>query len=149
MVRNYDSPDPTRVVANIKRVLEKQDMTLLAKGSYDLLTIHCGFIAHYDQGGFIATYRDDLPAFVGQFLDQRLIGGWDNYLQNPRTYLYDVSYRGKMLADIIRELIPIFEAYRPAIEAAHVLHRRMDAEERLHALAKQLGYEVVKVEERR
>ncbi|MDP2949232.1 MAG: hypothetical protein Q8P22_06815 [Chloroflexota bacterium] len=149
MVRNYDSPNPARVVASIRKVLAEQNMTLLEKGSYEILITHCGFIAHYDQGGFIATYRDDLPAFVSQFLDQRLIGGWANYLRNPRTYLYDVSYQGKMLADIIRELIPIFEAYKPAIEAAHALHRQMDAEARLHALAKQLGYEVVKVEERR
>ncbi|MDP3063740.1 MAG: hypothetical protein Q8O40_11115 [Chloroflexota bacterium] len=149
MVRNYDSPAPTRVVANIKRVLEKQDMTLLEKGSYDLLITHCGFIAHYSHAGFIGTYKDDMPAFVAQFLDQRLIGGWYNYLQNPRTYLYDVSYKGKLLADIVRELIPIFEAYKPAIEAAHALHTKMDAEARLHGLAKQLGYEVVKVEERR
>ncbi|MDP2953381.1 MAG: hypothetical protein Q8O76_08720, partial [Chloroflexota bacterium] len=102
MVRNYDSPNPTRVVANIRKVLAEQNMALLEKGSYELLITHCGFIAHYDQGGFIATYKDDLPAFVGLFLDQGLIGGWDNYLQNPRTYLYDVSYKGKMLADIVR-----------------------------------------------
>ena len=148
-VRNYDSPNPARVVANIRKVLAEQNMTLLEHGYYQFLIGHCGFIAHYDQGGFIATYRDALPAFVAQFLDQGLIGGWDNYLQNPRTYLYDVSYKGRLLADIIRELIPIFEAYRPAIEAAHALHRKMDAEATMRALAQKLGYEVVKVEEKR
>lgn len=148
MVRNYDSPNPTRVVANIRKVLAEQNMALLEKGSYNLLITHCGFIAHYDQGGFIATYRDNLPAFVGLFLRQ-LGMGWDVYLDRPSSYLYDVSYQGKLLADIIRELIPIFEAYKPAIEAAHALHSKMDAEATMRALAKKLGYEVIKVEERR
>ncbi|MDP2950073.1 MAG: hypothetical protein Q8P22_11100 [Chloroflexota bacterium] len=147
MVRNYDSPNPARVVADIRKVLVEQRMALLEEGSYRFLITHCGFIAHYNHAGFIATYKDDLPTFVDAFLTQ-LGMGWALHLDNPRSYLYDVSYRGRLLADIIREMISIFEAYRPAIEAAHALHREMDAEARLHALAKQLGYEVVKVEER-
>lgn len=47
-VRNYDSPNPTRVVANIRKVLASGGMELLEKGAYDLLITHCGFIAHYD-----------------------------------------------------------------------------------------------------
>lgn len=145
MVRNYDTPDPARVVANIRQVLAQQNMSLLEKGAYEFLITHCGFIAHFDQAGFIATYKDDLPALVEQFLSGHGLGmGWDTWLSNPRSYLYDVSYRGKLLADIIRDLVPIFQAYAPALRAAHALHQNMEAEAQLHALAKRLGYDLVK-----
>ncbi len=141
-VRNYDSPNPTRVVANFRKVLASGDMQLLEKGAYDFLITHCGFIAHYDQAGFIATYKDDLLSFVHQFLSQMGLG-WETWLDNPRSYLYDVSYKGKLLADIIRELIPIFMAYRPAIEAAQKDRTRRIAEGHLRALAEELGYDLV------
>ena len=143
MVRNYDRPDPARVVANIRQVLAKQNMGLLEKGSYEILITHCSFIAHFDQAGFIATYRDDLPAFVEQFLSLHGMG-WGTWLNNPHSYLYDVSYRGKMLADIVRDLIPIFQAYLPGIEVAHALRQEADALAQLHALAGRLGFDLVK-----
>lgn len=141
MVRNYDTPDPARVVANLRRVLAEQDMRLLQRGAYRFLTMHCGFIAHYDQQGFVATYQEDLPAFVDAFLTQ-LGMGWDTFLDNRKSYLYDVSYRGKLLADIIRELVTIFQEYRPAIEASHQARLRAKEEAALRAFAERLGYEL-------
>ncbi|GEM_PF-2939105 len=142
-VRNYATPDPKRVVANITGVLATGNMDILEKGSYQFLITHCGFIAHFDHAGFIATYRDDLPAFVEQFLSQHGMG-WETRLDHTGSYFYDTSYQGKILADIIRELVPIFQAYEPGLKAAHVLHKNMEAEARLRALAKELGYDLVK-----
>ena len=141
-VRNYDRPDPGRVVANLRRVLAQGDMTLLQRGSYEFLITHCGFIAHYNRAGFIDTYRRDLPRFVSTFLEQMGFG-WDAFLDNPRSYLYDVSYKGRMLADIIRELVPIFQMFRPVVEAAHRDQKRKQDEATLHFLAAKLGYTVV------
>ncbi|MDP2661319.1 MAG: hypothetical protein Q8R28_11390 [Dehalococcoidia bacterium] len=142
-MRNYDTPDPARVVSNITRVLASGDMTLLEKGAYNFLITHCGFIAHYDHGGFIATYREDMVSFAHLFLWQ-MGEGWDSLLENPNSYLYDVSYKGKPLADIIRELIPVFRAYQPIIEAAQQDRAHRLAEAHLHALAEDLGYDLVK-----
>ena len=142
-VRNYDTPDPKRVVANITKVLATGNMKILEKGSYDLLITHCGFIAHYNQSGFIATYKDDMVSFVYQFLSQHGMG-WDAWLEDPHSYLYDVSYRGRLLADIIRELIPIFKAYQPVIEADQKARARRNAEAQLRALAARLRYDLVK-----
>jgi len=141
--RNYDTPNPARVVANIREVLATGNMEALEKGSYNFLTTHCGFIAHCDQQGFIATYKDDLVSFVHQFLSQ-MGGGWKIYLDNPGSYLYDVSYRGKLLADIVRELLPIFHAYQPAIEAHQKERARRVAEGHLRILAEELGYDLMK-----
>ncbi|MFH1141302.1 MAG: hypothetical protein V1724_06530 [Chloroflexota bacterium] len=142
-VRNYDKPNPTRVVANIRNVLATGDMELLEKGSYEFLITHCSFIAHYNQQGFIATYKEDLVSFVHQFVSQHGMG-WETWLDNPRSYLYDVSYQGKLVADIVREMLPIFHAYKPAIEAAQKDRAHRIAEGHLHALAEELGYDLVK-----
>lgn len=143
VVRNYDTPDPVRVVGNIKKVLETGQMTLLQKGAYTFLITHCGFIAHYDQNGFIETYRGDMPRFVNSFLTQHG-SGWESWINNRGSYLYDVSYRGKLLAEIIQELIPIFTWQQPAIEAAHNDQRQLVAVARLRALAEELGYDLTK-----
>lgn len=143
-VRNYDTPDPARVVANIKKVLATRNMELLSRGSYELLITHCGFIAHYDHAGFISTYKDDMVGFVGYFLEQNM---WERYLANHSSYLYDVSYKGKILADIVRELIAVFKEYQPAVEAAQRDRKHNDAERQLLFLAESLGYKLVKKEE--
>lgn len=142
-VRNYDTPDPARVVTNITRVLATGNMDLLEKGASQFLITHCEFIAHYDQGGFIATYKEDLVSFTHQFLPQNRMG-WDTWLGNPNSYLYDVSYRGRLLADIIRELIPVFRACQQAIEAGQKDRARRIAEGHLMVLAEELGYDLVK-----
>lgn len=142
-IRNHNKPDPALVVANIRHVLDKQNMALLQKGSYEFLITHTGFIAHYDQQGFIETFKDDLPSFVHQFLSQGGMG-WSTWLNDKASFLYDVSYKGKLLAEIVQELILIFQAYEPAIKSAHTLHRESDQLSQLHAMADCLGYDLVK-----
>lgn len=141
MVRNYDKPDPRQVVQSIARVLQKQDMTLLSKGAYEFLITHCGFIAHYDRGGFIEVYQDDLPSFIDQFLSQHGLG-WKQWLENPNSYLYDVSYQGVLLADIIRQLIPIFQQALQPATLAHNAMVRSHKQGQLETLARELGYDL-------
>ncbi len=142
-VRNYDKPAPARVVGNIHKVLLTKDLTLLEKDSYKFLITYCDYIAHYDYAGFIATWKDDMAGFVSQFLstDGK---GWDTRLNNPNSYIYGVSYKGKQLADIIRELVPIFTLFQPAIEAAQIERWHQEAEGHLRVLAACFGYDLVK-----
>ena len=55
-----------------------------------------------------------------------------------------MSYRGKLLAEIIQELIPIFTWQQPAIVSAHSDRERTEAEARLRILAEELGYDLTK-----
>ncbi len=141
MVRNYDSPDPKLVIANLRKVLANADMSQLSKGAYDFLNLHCGFIAHYNHAGFIGVYRDDMPSFVDGFLSQ-LGMGWSTFLENQHSYLYDVSYRGVLVADIIRQLIPIFEGAKGRLERLHEARERQRKLVALQSLAAELGYNV-------
>ena len=142
-VRDYASPDPRSVVSNIRKVLDTQDMSYLSKGAYAFLITHCGFIAHYNQTGFIETYKGDMAGFVDGFLSQMGMG-WDVWLNNPRSYLYDTSYKGKLVADIVRELVLLFTASRERIVATQTERVYNEAEQHLRAMAEKLGYNLVK-----
>lgn len=154
-MRNYERPDPDKVVKNIVQVLKAQDMRLLHHDSYVFLITHCGFIAHYDQQGFVAEYQDHLDDFVEFFLqggEIRLIDHvtglpidqWKVALDNPRSYLYDVSYKGKVLAEVIRELIPVFENARGPVKAIHDARVKAGKVHRLETLAQEMGYQLTK-----
>ena len=150
-VRNYPNPDPKAVLRNIADVLANQDMGRLQRPAYQILITHCGFIAHYDLNGFKAEYRDRLDDFVEFFLqggEVGLIDGitgmpidqWQVNLDNPRSYLYDVSYRGVMLHEIVRDLLALFQRYRQGIEWGAEAKRKVQKLAVLNRLADELGY---------
>ena len=153
-VREYDSPNPKTVLQNVKRVLESQDIDLLQSPAYRILITHCGFIAHYNLEGFRATYRDHLDGFVESFLrgsevrfvdgltGQPLLDHWERYLANPQSYLYDTSYRGVMLADLVRDLITLFKLHQAGIAWASQAKRRARRVANLEREAEALGYTV-------
>jgi hypothetical protein len=58
------------VIRNFKEVIESRDIDRMSKELYHFLTLHCGFIAHYDINGFKATYRaprDFADVFIRHF----------------------------------------------------------------------------------
>ena len=140
-VRNYDSPDPKAVLRNIADVLANQDMGRLQKAAYTFLITHCGFIAHYDLNGFKAVYQEYLDAFVEEFLNAHY--GWDQYLNNPKSFLYDVSYRGVMLHEVVRDLLALFKRYKDQTRTVAEARRRAEKMATLNRLAGELGYTLV------
>lgn len=54
----------SRIVSNVKKVLQEADMTLLSKQSYNFIYQQSGFIAHYNYYGFIEYYEDSIEQFV-------------------------------------------------------------------------------------
>jgi len=55
------------IVRNFREVIEKRDISLMAKELYEFLHLHCGFIAHYNIGGFKAAYSAPQD-FAGTFI---------------------------------------------------------------------------------
>jgi hypothetical protein len=107
------------------------------------LNAHCGFIAHYDLNGFKAVYRDHLDDFVEFFLAAHLGQGWDTWLNNPASYLYDVSYRGVMLHEIVRDMLSLFQRYKDQVNTVAEARRRAEKMAALNGLAGELGYTLV------
>lgn len=143
MRRNYDRPDPKAVIKSVRLVLEKHDIDQLNKDAYSFLITHAGFIAHFNHQGFKDTYRRNLDVFVEAFLTQHG-RGWDWFLDSSSSYLYDVTYKGVMLADIVRELRALFVQWAPIVNAEEAGRKRARKEQQLAALAGELGYELVK-----
>jgi len=46
------------IIKNFKDIIENRDITRLKRPLYEFLHLRCGFIAHYDRYGFIATYTE-------------------------------------------------------------------------------------------
>jgi len=44
------------VVRNFRGVIEAKDVSLISSELYQFLTLHCGFIAHFNISGFKAAY---------------------------------------------------------------------------------------------
>ena len=55
------------VVRNFREVIEAKDLSVMKDELYQFLTLHCGFIAHYNIGGFRAAYSDPRD-FAGVFI---------------------------------------------------------------------------------
>ena len=60
---NWKPYSVARIVGNVRKVLETQDIRHLNKATYNFIISHMSFIAHYDLGGFQQTYAD-LRQFV-------------------------------------------------------------------------------------
>jgi len=58
------------VIRNFQQVVENKDISQMGRELYQFLTLHCGFIAHYDINGFKAAYqrpRDFAEVFIRHF----------------------------------------------------------------------------------
>ena len=101
------------VVRNFRRVIEARDMSIMNKGLYQFLNLHCGFIAHYDIHGFRSTYtapRDFADVFIRHFdRDHRYFCG--NYACHSEPY----QESGFTKAEIKQEFFRIVEEHKEAI----------------------------------
>ena len=117
----------------LKNGLKQEDFS---KSLYEHLHLHCSFIAHYDRGGFYATYfedSEDVPKFFQQFDKDKGFKSWE--------------YGGSWLdyepySDINKAMCEVFEAYKKRIYAQSKTMRKVniDAEiRRLQAESAQIG----------
>ena len=92
-IKNRDFKAVEYMTASNKRLVLLQWIAFLKGGFqcknftkrlYEHLTLHCSFIAHYNRGGFYATYfenRHDLERFLSQWLTGTSVEyGWSVWL---------------------------------------------------------------------
>ena len=101
------------VIKNFQEVVETKDIGRMAKGLYEFLIRHCGFIAHYDINGFKATYgspHDFAEVFIRHFdREHPYYNGVYAYHESP--------YRNTEMtkAEIKREFEKIVDLHKEAI----------------------------------
>lgn len=68
----------TRIVNNVTKVIQLNDIELLSKSSYNFLYLCSGFIAHYNLYGFRDYYRnvDDL---LSELIEFQPMNQWNNF----------------------------------------------------------------------
>lgn len=96
----------------LKNGLQAKDFT---KPLYNHLIQHCSFIAHYDRGGFYATYfstGDGIQDFLAQF-DKRNA----EPCGVPKSVEYGMTYwaTGEDYADINKTMIEVASRYIPGL----------------------------------
>lgn len=101
------------VIRNFKQVIETRNIHKMNKELYQFLTLHCGFIAHFDIGGFKATYSDPMD-FAEVFI--RHFDPEHKYF-NPCYPCHDEPYKNTACskADIKHEFIRIVDEHKAAI----------------------------------
>ena len=134
MVREYDDMKLESVLRNFEQVLKTKDSSKIGKQLYKCLNVYCGFIAHYDIRGFRETYQD-LRKLVGELLRGSFGWGWDMFLNNKNSYLYDTKHNGVFVADFLSGLLELARQYENEIG----LHFRSVQECRELAAAEKLA----------
>lgn len=118
----------TAWVRFLKHGLRSEDFT---KRLYEHLIQHCSFIAHYNRGGFYATYFEsggDIARFLSQF-DQR---GECGSVEYGGTWWLQGDYE-----DLNRAMVEEAVSYIPKLlEAAQNAEREADLAEAHRLLAK-------------
>lgn len=113
ITRNRKPIEKLPVVRNFRQVIEDRDIHLMKKELYDFLVLYCGFIAHFDIGGFKATYSDPRD-FAGSFIrrfdkDHRYFNGVYSCHEEP------YKETGYTKAEIKEEFFRIVEKHKDAI----------------------------------
>jgi hypothetical protein len=101
------------VVRCFKRVIESRDINKMTRELYEFLTLHCGFIAHYNIRGFKSTYsppNEFADVFIRHFdKDHRYFDGIYRCHEEP------YKDTGFTKAEIKDEFNRIVEAHKDEI----------------------------------
>jgi len=122
----------------LKNGLKQEDFS---KPLYEHLHLHCSFIAHYDRGGFYATYfedSEDVPKFFQQFDKDKGFKSWEY----GGSWLLGSPLDNEPDSDINKAMCEVFEAYKKRIYAQSETMRKINigAEiRRLQAESAQIG----------
>lgn len=132
--RFQDKRQGQGVVAAFHRMIQSGDIDKLTPALYHALTMHGGFIAHFDINGFRSVYRGRLTELLaGEFYPLDDPGRWTI---DRMRHLEDSGYADGMSAgDVMRDIATI-------ARNGGELVRRREAEQRVAAeveLAKTLA----------
>lgn len=129
-----------RVVNNVRKVLEARDIGLLRPETYRFITLHMGFIAHYDLGGFKAEYTD-----LRRLCRNLQTSEYSDGLGNNIAFSVRLHDEGKFEdADTIHELVLLAREYQEQIGVVFTAYERDREVEQARTLAEKHGYVLVR-----
>ena len=101
MIKPFTPRQQTMIANNIVAACQR-DIGCLTKQAYNFISGCSGFIAHYNQGGFISHYRE-VDSLARDILDNKRFNQWSNFRPGERDYEYYMSKR-ELYNKIVKEL---------------------------------------------
>lgn len=119
------------LVDNFAHIIKSRDIRHLKKPLYEFLHLNCGFIAHYDIHGFIATYSEPVE-FLNFCMD--LVHIDLEVHQCDTTDDYGHGYTNKEVMEVMGKILTEEELSKISEEvAAHYKSKRQEQYLRLKA----------------
>lgn len=127
-----------KVVADFRRLLDTGDIAKLTPGLYHVLTMHGGFIAHFDRHNFARIFAGNLA---------QLLDGEGDPLEDPFHFrwpaLEDSGYSDGMSAgDVMRAIAEVAQELGPMVREREAKAAADHEVAILHALADKHGLRV-------
>ena len=79
MAAQWAAQDTKNILRSVQAVFDKQDISKLTKKAYQHITLHMGFIAHYNLAGF-----QDVYSVLGHFAQVLLTSEYSHSERNRR-----------------------------------------------------------------
>ena len=119
--QQYKTYQVQRLVGNIDLVLKRCDIRQLSTPTYKFITLHMGFIAHYDLHGFREHYAD-LRTFCWKLQTSEYSSDENHTLTLANRYEADPFYRGqygrayvRSIALTIRGIVAVVRRLEPGV----------------------------------
>lgn len=108
------------LLGNFEQCLEKGDLEPMHKDLYNFFHLRCGFIAHYDIGGFRGAYHE--PEHFGYFLQKLKMeleedlkqAAWsEDCTDNTDSFKYGYNFR---IPELKREMLELIFIHKPTLD---------------------------------
>lgn len=147
---NWKPYNVSAIVRNVEQVFKFQDIRKLHKPAYEFITLHMGFIAHYDLYGFQDVYQD-LRDFAVKLQTGEHYGSRDANLYEAKRIETDSDFRewygeayNKSKAETIRGIVAIARKYEKQIFESFGEKQKNEEIELASSLAQKHGFKLSK-----
>ena len=111
-VKKWKPYNTKRIINNLKKVFENNNIELLQKSTYNFLYQMGGFIAHYNHNGFMCHYSD-LRDLINDLKNSSDVNNpsyyREDYFQNEQKEFYISK------AETLKQIKPLIEQYEQKI----------------------------------
>lgn len=149
---NWKPYDVKRITNNIELVLKNQDIAKLNKQTYEFITLHMGFIAHFNLQGFQSSYSD-LRLLCRKLQTAEYSDDKDYNLKTAERYRIDSDFKkwygpdyNSSITDIIINIVGLVRKYEPIIDVNFDNIQKKEELKLASSLAEKHGYKLVRKE---
>ena len=149
---NWKPYNVKAIASNVESVFKHQSISKLNNPTYNFISLHMGFIAHYGLGGFQSVY-EDLREFALKLQTSEYSYNTDHNLHEATRIETDSDFKewygdayNKSKAEAIRKIVEIARKYSVEIDKSFGEKEKNDDLALASTLASKHGYKLEKGE---